>query len=130
MGYLTLFTINFSHNKDAILKYIEKLLAKEKVRFENFKEKYKNLKANDFYLQISYKEDFYWNTQECVKWYDYEADVLRISNKFPDVVISVYGNGEDDGDKWVQYFYNGKKTVVYVAKITIEYKDFDKKDLE
>ena len=126
MGYLTLYKIKFSHNKNAIREYINNLLEEEKKKIDN----YALENPNDLHMPIVHKCDFYWNTNEYVKWYDYDDDILRVSNEFKDVLITVYGNGEDDGDKWVQYFYNGRKTAVYAAKIIIKYKDFSEKDLE
>ena len=73
---------------------------------------------------------FYWYQGNMCKWYDYEKDILHVSNKFPDVLITVNGNGEDDDDKWVQYFLGGMKTPVYQAKIVVTYKEFDKTALE
>ena len=41
-------------------------------------------------------------------------------------ILSLYGNGEEDGDMWVEYFMNGK---VQTEKAVITYADFDPKKL-
>ena len=65
-----------------------------------------------------------------IKWSEYYEELLKVSKKFPDVLITVYGDShEDDEDKWVQYFYNGMKTLILPAKIKISYTKFDIGDL-
>lgn len=40
-------------------------------------------------------------------WYDYEQDMLDLSTQFPDVLFSVYCEGDDRDDIWTRYFKNG-----------------------
>jgi hypothetical protein len=42
------------------------------------------------------------------KWYKHEEDIAKISKKYPDVVFTLKGEGEEAGDIWVKYFKNGK----------------------
>src|SRR5438445_11009343 len=67
---------------------------------------------------------------ECLKWYDYRENILEVSDKFPNVLITVYGQGEEcdlselnEGniDLWVQYFKNGKCTPTHDAYIKINF---------
>ena len=52
------------------------------------------------------------------KWYWHEKDIAELSLKFKNIVFSLTGYGENDGDIWKKYFLNGK--VQYApAKITI-----------
>lgn len=46
--------------------------------------------------------------EEPIKWYEYEKDLLEVSNKFQEEKIILYGEGEDSGDIWRAYFLNGK----------------------
>lgn len=41
------------------------------------------------------------------KWYDETDDMLSISHDFPDVFFTVYGDGEESDDFWVEYYLNG-----------------------
>ena len=60
------------------------------------------------------------------KWYDHTEDMRKISEKYQNVIFSLYGNGEEDGDMWVKYFMNGK---VQSEEAVITYADFDPKKL-
>ena len=58
------------------------------------------------------------------KWYSYDSDVKLLSEKFPNIVFTVEGQGED---LWKHYFFNGKSQF---AKAQIVYPQFDEKLLE
>lgn len=60
------------------------------------------------------------------KWYDHTKDMRKISEIYQNVIFSLYGNGEEDGDMWVKYFMNGK---VQTEEAVITYADFDPKKL-
>ena len=60
------------------------------------------------------------------KWYEHTEDMLRVSKKYPNVIFSLYGNGEENGDMWVEYFMNGK---VQTERAVITYADFDPEKL-
>lgn len=64
--------------------------------------------------------------EDSCKWYDHEEDMRRLSLKFPDVVFTLNGEGEEAGDVWVKYFRNGK---MQVDKIEIKLAAFDPKKL-
>lgn len=65
--------------------------------------------------------------EEPMKWYSYIEDMKQISAQFPNAIIKIHGEGEDNGDLWNAYFKNGK-AIVYSAQII--YPEFDKKDLQ
>jgi len=54
------------------------------------------------------KSDFYDVFEEGCKWYEHETDCLNLSRNFPTVLFTLYGDGENKGDIWLKYFYNGK----------------------
>ena len=60
------------------------------------------------------------------KWYEHTEDMRKISEKYQNVIFSLYGNGEEGGDMWVKYFMNGK---VQSEDAVITYADFDPKKL-
>ena len=60
------------------------------------------------------------------KWYEHTEDMRKISKIYQNVIFSLYGNGEEDGDMWVKYFMNGK---VQTEDAVITYADFDPKKL-
>lgn len=45
---------------------------------------------------------------ESIKWYEHESDMKGFSKRFPDVVLTLHGEGEESGDIWIKYFKNGK----------------------
>jgi hypothetical protein len=42
------------------------------------------------------------------KWYEHEDDLRKISKKFPESIIKLYGYGDNTDDIWAKYFQNGK----------------------
>lgn len=61
------------------------------------------------------------------KWYSWEEDMRKVSKKFPDVIIHLEGNGEEQGDQWKAYFKNGKAQVVHAE---IKFAPFDESKLK
>ena len=45
---------------------------------------------------------------EPIKWYEHEDEMKAFSKRFPYVVFTLRGEGEEAGDIWVKYFKNGK----------------------
>jgi hypothetical protein len=62
-------------------------------------------------------------TEEPIKWYEHDDFLKKLSNKFQDVVFQLNGSGEEEDDKWIKYFLNGK-TQFCGATITITYPSF------
>jgi len=48
---------------------------------------------------------------EACKWYEHEKDMAEFSRKFPKVLFTLKGEGEESGDIWAKYFVNGKMQV-------------------
>lgn len=42
------------------------------------------------------------------KWYESEAHLRRISRRWPNVLFTLSGEGEDHDDQWIQYHQNGR----------------------
>lgn len=56
------------------------------------------------------------------KWYNHQEDLTQISLRFPDVLIELFGQGDDPFDLWTKYFWNGK---VQTANAQIVFDAFD-----
>ena len=56
----------------------------------------------------SFEEEF----EEPRKWYDYKNDMEKLSLAFPTTYFLLYGAGEEQGDVWKAYFYNGKVQII------------------
>lgn len=67
--------------------------------------------------QISYRNPF---EDEC-KWYDHEIDMKNISEKYPEMVFHLHGDGEDPGDVWDKHFKNGKCQICLTKIVFDEY---------
>lgn len=82
---------------------------------------------------IRIKNNIYYGIQpsgeprdEC-KWYDHEKDMKVLSKKFPSVLFTLYGEGEETGDIWRKYFLNGK---IQVANVKMVFEEFDENKLK
>ena len=68
-----------------------------------------------------------WNPfEDSCKWYDWESDLREISETLIGCCFKVHGEGEENGDIWDAYFFNGN-CKVYKAQIMIP--PFNYKDL-
>lgn len=63
---------------------------------------------------------------EC-KWYSYENDMKELSKKFPNILFTLSGKGEESFDIWRRYYLNGKFQHC-PAKITFD--EFDETKLK
>lgn len=45
-----------------------------------------------------------------IKWYEWRDDMVRVSKSFPNWIIAIHGDGEDDGDEWDIYLQDGEIT--------------------
>ena len=57
-------------------------------------------------LWDEYKHDI--SSSDHYKWYDYDADMLKLSEEFPFYVFTVHGSGESPEDLWQHKFFKGK----------------------
>lgn len=70
---------------------------------------------------------FYGGCTDQVKWYDCVEDCKEVSKAFPNLVITVEGDGEEQGDQWKAYFKDGK---VQVCKAIVTFEPFDESKLK
>jgi hypothetical protein len=67
--------------------------------------------------------DFFLNA----KWYEFNLDMTKLSEEFPDVIFCLDGNGEENGDIWRAYYKNGK---AQMCKAEITFEQFDESKLK
>ena len=99
MGYETRFklTVLTSHNHSQrdYLKVLTKINPQEfSPKTNSFEEKFK---------------------KPC-KWYNYEDNMKELSLIFSDSYFLLYGIGEEQGDAWKAYFYNGTVKTLLMSK--------------
>lgn len=58
-------------------------------------------------LDVLDEQEEYFFTEEGWKWYSHEDDLVRVSERVPDLYFCIEGRGEDDHDLWRKHFYNG-----------------------
>jgi len=63
---------------------------------------------------------------ETLKWYSHEKDMKKFSEKYPDKLFKLQGDGEESGDMWIKYFQNGK---VQICKAVLVFDEFNPKKL-
>lgn len=64
------------------------------------------------------------------KWYDFEEHVYAVSKQVPNILITIEGEGEDNGDLWIEYWMNGKVCGGQAQIIYPEYKPSSLKEYE
>jgi hypothetical protein len=69
---------------------------------------------------------FYSGQTDAVKWYDWQKHCKEVSKNFPNLVIKVEGDGEEQGDQWKAYIKNGK---IQIAKAVVTFEEFDEAKL-
>lgn len=91
MGYYTRYTLTTKPEVNDFLSYIKNKDSPDLCSY-----------GNDFLLNICE------NNSDDTKWYEHNKDMKEISLKFPDVLFTLNGEGEETGDIWRKYFKNGK----------------------
>jgi hypothetical protein len=62
-----------------------------------------------------------------IMWYDFKRDMLKLSNKFPNILFTLTGKAEKSGDLWVMYFKGGRSQR---SNAIIKFEPFDEECLE
>jgi hypothetical protein len=103
MGYNTDFILTVSPNADhaSILAFINKIRTSD-VTIDNIKYK----KDPDFCYPIGKELE----TKYYGKWYESYEEMKILSKAFPDVLFTLKGSGEDDGDLWINEYFCGNVT--------------------
>lgn len=61
------------------------------------------------------------------KWYNWSSDIITLSQMYPDYLFILKGEGEENGDKWVNYAKNGKSQF---CKAIITFEPFDENKMK
>jgi hypothetical protein len=120
MGYYTDFILNVKTPADQHYEFLKtKTLANQHYSF-----------MYDLVDKLNSATGYHWtHSLELynVKWYEWAHNMKIISEQFPHIIFELRGNGEEDGDIWKAYFFNGK---MQLAKAKITFDDFDEGKLE
>ena len=63
------------------------------------------------------------------RWYEHEKDMSAFSEKYPDILFILSGEGESFEDTWKYYFKNGKRKKMY-ARVKFPHPHFRPEKLE
>jgi hypothetical protein len=72
-------------------------------------------------------DDLLSGQMEATKWYAHDENMLEISTKFPDLLFTLKGEGEEANDLWIKYYKKGK---IQVANAEITFAVFDESKLK
>ena len=78
-------------------------------------------------IELKSGYSFYCGQTDEVKWYEWEKHCKEVSIEFPNTVIKVEGDGEEQGDQWKAYIKNGK---MQLAKAIVTFESFDESKLK
>ena len=114
MGYYTDYTLNIKDDINAAL-------LGDTDRLDEIEEFLKSDKEH-YFAGLEFSEGATYCAN--MKWYDHEDDMKQLSNQFRDILFELEGRGEEDDDRWIKYFLNGKMQVC-TARISIIYPEFE-----
>lgn len=108
MGYYTYYTLNWEPDSGFISKESE-IAMNQRFCELFYKESLEEVKK-EFYGRVANEPETWINDVlgEEHKWYDSFEDMKKLSAEFPDILFTLYGDGEDPDDRWVAYFKAGK----------------------
>lgn len=72
-------------------------------------------------------KDFVNGQADSCTWYDHASDMQWLSKKFPTVLFTLKGEGEESGDLWVKYFRDGK---MQECRAQVAFPPFDANELK
>lgn len=67
-----------------------------------------------------YLSEVWYGRGNTLTWHDHRKDMVRLSAVFPDVLFTLWGDGEETDDLWKEYYLNGK---CQIARAVITYPD-------
>jgi hypothetical protein len=83
------------------------------------------LREENSNAQVALAEDGY--PAAHLKWYEHEEELKEFSKKYPNLVLHLSVEGEENGDMSQKYFKNGKMQVCHAK---IEFDDYDENKLQ
>lgn len=68
------------------------------------------------YIKDDTNYPFCWVSEDSMKWYDFESDMMKLGELFPEMIFVLYGEGEEKDDIWRLYI-KGKEAEFQTAHI-------------
>lgn len=121
MGYYTAFNMEVTKTEDSMLQLLRDVYIGPQLSEEEQLEVAKALCGENFYFDGCYNEDRakrsyafsdeawdYLISEDTMKWYDHDDDMMQLSVQFPNYYFLLNGQGEDHEDQWRKVYHNGK----------------------
>jgi hypothetical protein len=116
MGYYTRYTLS--------VDYIQS----EGSDYNDYEKQHEALLADHSeYWRMSWEDVIEKSYNDTTKWYSHQDDLIKLSEKYPLILFTLEGEGEESVDLWKTYYLNGKSQHTK-AKITFD--SFNKSKLE
>ena len=125
MGYYTNYEFGTKDNKAYKVKDIVSYM-KDQYDKSNGDKFYPFSYEFEDYLNDEITCDFELYSSDATKWYYHDEEMIELSKQFPETVFYLYGEGEESGDLWYQYYKNGKSQ--YCPAI-VTYEPYDESKL-
>lgn len=95
------------------------------VTFDEDQEVVTALREENENARLCMTEDGY--PESHITWYEHEEDLKKFSKKYPDLVLQLSVEGENQGDIADKYFKNGK---MQICRAKIDFDPYDASKLE
>ena len=122
MGYYSRHSVFLQDNDRQKLSLIKKLLEEEDVAFDKREETVYLYDGES--ITVPCVSDENWNSGLGYKWYDFEYDMEKVSEKFnqqyPDEVIKVYVKTEDGFEILYEFLDGGQRNEIEVVHYQLE----------
>ena len=106
MGYYTYYNLNMKSTNDTPINY--EAINRAFIHIYDGVYEVNTLKdkwVKECINNPDFINDFYLNENQ--KWYEFNEDMVKLSEMFPDVVFCLWGEGEDRDDNWRKVYNNG-----------------------
>lgn len=98
-----------------------------KYRFLAHRERFEKVFLDEIEEKYECAYEALMGDEEPMKWYSHERELKKLSEKYPMVVLTLEGYGEEKYDMWVKYFCAGK---IQVEEAVISFGEFSPDKLE
>lgn len=115
--------IKKNSSKEEIIKSLELIKSGEKEPKIDSDFIIDDLRCNNENARYAFDENGF--GEEGCKWYSYDDDMRKFSQKYPKWLFILEGIGEEHEDMWVNYYLNGKCQKIK-AKIIFDQFDIEK----
>lgn len=102
MGYLTNFELQIRDNENLNIDEIFQFIKEKNLCYPFCEELLENIKNSNDFLDCDTSGVFYnLVLEDSYRWYEHQEEMLVLSQQFPSVLFVLKGEGEENGDFWL-----------------------------